>query len=120
MLLRVKKTNQIVDGQLVSFDNHTCFIYWEQSLNNGQGGWNRLRLKNFTPVIDKEASTEVKQDYVADRIKEYKMLFKLESEDVDDFLVLNKEERKEWWKENGARLTRKDYIEIINILLEGK
>ena len=122
MILKVKKTSEIVDADIMrNPEGKLEAVYWTKGTNNGRGGWTTVKLSNLVP-LDYKTENEIHSDecleVVKDKVKEYKKLFKLEGEDVELFKSLSKKQKKEYLKETVSILNRKELIAMLYSLLE--
>lgn len=91
MVLKHKKTSEVVDVFLERKDGKLIGTYYARGYNNGRGGWLTCGIKDFIPV-DVKTEAERKSDehnaIVRQKIQEYKKLFKadLDEKKIVDYL----------------------------------
>ena len=79
MILKVKKTSEIVDATIyVDKDNKTMAVYWIKGTNGGKGGWVRTKISALCPVnveTDREQYSKVCQDKINEVYRMYRDMF---------------------------------------------
>lgn len=79
MILKVKKTSEIVDAAIcVNKDNKVIATYWSKGLTQGKGGWVTTKISALCPVnveTDKEQYSKMCQAKIDEIHKMYKDMF---------------------------------------------
>lgn len=78
MILKHKKTSQIVDAYLFRENGKTMATYWLNGMNQGKGGWNTSKLSELVPVeyeTENEKHSKECQAIIDERDNMYKEMF---------------------------------------------
>ena len=79
MILKVKKTSEIVDAAIcINKDNKVIATYWSKGLTQGKGGWVTTKISALCPVdveTDREQYSKMCQAKLDERHKLYKDMF---------------------------------------------
>ena len=84
MILKIKKTSEVVDAFIsTNKDGKVVATYYSKTLTGGQGGWMTTGIKYLVPLsveTDSEKKSEIANEIIRQKIREYKKLFKVNTD----------------------------------------